>query len=182
MTDVQAYHLTTKRLVLRGLVADDWRDLARIGGRDDVAPMLFSVRSPWPEADVKAWIATSQYRGSLGFRAAICLPDGELIGTVGIGRSANDQPISCAYFIDPAHWGQGYATEAMIEFLADSFERYDIDAVVADYFADNPASGAVLRKLGFQKTGESTGTSAARLEPAPVIDYLLDASDVRTRT
>jgi RimJ/RimL family protein N-acetyltransferase len=70
----------------------------------------------------------------------------------------------------------------MIEFLADSFERYDIDAVVADHFADNPASGAVLRKLGFQKTGESTGTSAARLEPAPVIDYLLDASDVRTRT
>ena len=43
----------------------------------------------------------------------------------------------------------------------------------ADHFADNPVSGRVLHEQGFEKIGEGTGKSAARLEPAPNVLYRL---------
>lgn len=174
------YTLATNRLVLRELQPEDWCDVQRIGGQPNVAPMLFSVKSPWPKADVQNWIAASQSRGRLGFRMAVCLKDGSLIGTVGIGPSHPDARPSCAYFLDPDHWGDGYATEAMGALLADCFARFDLPEVEADHFTDNPASGAVLRKLGFKQTAIGMGTSAARVEPAPNIIYLLKADDLRT--
>ena len=52
-------------------------------------------------------------------------------------------------FIDTQHWGLGCAFEAMGAFLAYFMRKFDLSEVAADHFDDNPASGAVLRKLGF---------------------------------
>ena len=41
--------------------------------------MMSSLQAPWPEQDVRAWIARSAWRGRPGFRLAVCLPDGALI-------------------------------------------------------------------------------------------------------
>jgi RimJ/RimL family protein N-acetyltransferase len=168
LTPVAPLILRTARLVLRPLVDADWPELARIGGQPEVARMMASVRAPWAEADVRAWIARSRWGGRPGFRLAVCLPDGALIGTVGIGPEAKP---SCAYFIDPAHAGQGYATEAMQALLADAIPRFVLTEIDADHFADNPASGRVLLKLGFAKTGTGMGTSGARDGPAPMVTY-----------
>ena len=51
--------------------------------------------------------------------------------------------------------------------------------IEADHFDDNPASGAVLRKLGFQELGKGIGKSQARLEPAPVTLYRLRLDDLK---
>ncbi|MGB5559624.1 MAG: GNAT family N-acetyltransferase [Paracoccaceae bacterium] len=163
------FPLETDRLILRPLESSDWRDLQRIGGQSRVARMLFSVKSPWPEADVKAWLDKSRWRGRLGFRLAVTLQDGPFIGTVGIGGD----PLTCNYFVDPDHWSRGYTTEAMRAFLTACFARFPIEAVDAAHFADNPTSGRVLEKLGFEKTGEAIGNSAARLEKAPEYLYRL---------
>jgi len=110
LTPVRPLILHTRRLVLRPLADADWPDMARIGGQVEVARMMASTRAPWAESDVRAWIARSEWRGVPGFRLAVCLPDGTVIGMVGLGG----EPVpSCAYFIDPAFAGQGYATEAM---------------------------------------------------------------------
>lgn len=167
-TPAAPLNLRTARLVLRPLRDADWPELARIGGQRQVARMMSSLQAPWPEQDVRAWIARSAWRGRPGFRLAVCLPDGALIGTVGIGPEA---PPSCAYFIDPAHAGQGFATEAMQALLADAIPRFAFTEIEADHFADNPASGRVLLKLGFVKTGTGTGTSGARDGPAPMVLY-----------
>jgi RimJ/RimL family protein N-acetyltransferase len=161
--------LQTARLVIRPLRVRDAAALSRIGGQAEVARMMASVLSPWPIDEAEAWIARAMWKGTLGFRLAVCLPDGRLIGTVGLGGT----PVSTAYFIDPAHAGQGYATEAMRVFLAEMFTRFALDTITASHFQDNPASGRVLRKLGFAVTGTDVGTSLARLEPAPLIDYRL---------
>ncbi len=168
LTPVAPLILRTARLDLRPLVDADWPELARIGGQPEVARMMASVRAPWAEADVRAWIARSHWSGRPGFRLAVCLPDKALIGTVGIGPEATP---SCAYFIDPAHAGQGYATEAMQALLADAIPRFVLTEIEADHFADNPASGRVLLKLGFVKTGTGMGTSGARDGPAPMVKY-----------
>mgnify|MGYP003839627387 FL=1 len=82
-------------------------------------------------------------------------------------------------FIDTQHWGLGCAFEAMGAFLAYFMRKVDLSEVAADHFDDNPASGAVLRKLGSQELGKGSGKSQARLEPAPVTLYRLRLDDLK---
>jgi RimJ/RimL family protein N-acetyltransferase len=169
--------LRTARLVLRPLEDTDWQAVGRIGGQPQMARMMCSLRSPWAEEDARAWIAASAWRGTPGFRLAVCLTDGPLIGTVGLGPEPEP---SCTYFIDPDHAGQGYATEAMQALVAEVIPRFGLSAITAEHFADNPASGRVLEKLGFRKTGETMGNSGARPAPAPLVRYRLEAGALRT--
>ncbi|HRK43435.1 MAG TPA: GNAT family N-acetyltransferase, partial [Gemmobacter sp.] len=162
--------IETARLRLAPLEPErDASDLARIGGMPEVARQMFSLRAPWPEVEVRDWITASRWRGCLGFRLGIWR-GAVLIGMVGIGG----RPCSVSYFIDPAEAGQGYATEAMRGLLAAAMARFGLDSVVADHFVDNPASGAVLRKLGFRQTGAGMGESGARQGLHPTVEYRLD--------
>ena len=163
-------HIQTRRVRLRPLDTSDAPALAQLGGDPDVARMLASVPSPWSVEHCEDWIEASQYRGRLGFRLGVEEKGGQLIGSVGIGGT----PVAnCAYFLGKDHWGQGLATEATSALLGFVFDRFDTDVVEADHFDDNPASGRVLAKLGFEKVGQGTGTSAARLEPAANTHYRL---------
>jgi RimJ/RimL family protein N-acetyltransferase len=160
--------ITTPRLVIRPLMPRHAPALTAFGGLPDVARMLGSVPSPWPQDHARDWIAKGAWRGKPGFRAGVFMGS-TLIGMVGLGG----QPMGAACFIDPAFAGRGIATEAMQALLAHAYARFDLDEITADHFTDNPASGRVLQKLGFQNIGEGMGTSAARLEPAPVVHYRL---------
>ncbi len=170
----QGLPLVTPRLVLRPLCKGDAADLARIGGNARVARMLASVKSPWPVADLDLWMRRSLWTGRIGYRLAVCLPDGVLIGMVGLGGN----PVSASYFIAPEHEGKGFATEATQAMLADAFRRFDLPEVEADHFEDNPASGRILTKLGFQRFGQDIASSAARERPAPILLYRLRATDL----
>lgn len=114
-------------------------------------------------------MARGPYRGKLGFRAGMFLPKAGLIGFVGIGG----REMSCAFAIDPAFWGQGYASEALRGLLAHCFDHLGLKTTTTDHFTDNPASGKVLRKLGFVETGQTMGDSLARPEPGPLLTYRL---------
>lgn len=157
----------TERLVLRPLdPVADVAALHRIGRDARVARMMMSIAPEWTLGQAAAFLDGSRWRGGPGFRLAIALraaPE-RTIGTVGIGGD----PVSVAFFVDPAHWGLGYATEAVGAFLSVVLPRCGLSGVEADHFADNPASGAVLRKLGFVETGRAVGTSAAREAAAEV--------------
>ncbi|MEL6516206.1 MAG: GNAT family N-acetyltransferase [Pseudomonadota bacterium] len=173
--DRRLFAVDTDRLHLRTLRPTDWRRIQQIGGDPDIARMMMRMTVPWPEEAVKLWIAHGQYRGRPGFWLAICLPDGALIGAVGLGP---DQ--SVAYMLDRRYWGRGYTTEAMRGFLGAAYTRFpDLDQLEADHFADNPASGAVLRKLGFEQTGTGLGASKARVERAPNLLYRLSRDRFR---
>ncbi|WP_165905292.1 GNAT family N-acetyltransferase [Rhodovulum euryhalinum] len=160
----------TPRLVLRPFGPGDIAALARIGADSRVAAMMGTIPVPWPAAEIRFWIDKARFRGEVGYRAAIALRDGALIGGCGLWGA----PASLSYFLDPAQWGRGLATEAARAFLSDAFARFPgLDVVTADHFADNPASARVLAKLGFERTGVGMGPSLARLEPAPNIHYRL---------
>lgn len=164
------FRVETPRLTLRPFTPADVAPLVRIGGDARVAAMMGTIPIPWSEAEARHWIDRGRFRGGVGFRLAIARRDGALIGAAGLGGA----PAALAYFLDPAEWGQGYATEAMGAFLAACFRRLPgLDVIAADHFADNPGSARVLAKLGFSRTGGGTGRSLARLEPAPNIHYRL---------
>ena len=173
------FKLRTKRLLLRALVLEDWPALQRIGGHPSVAPMLASTRTPWPKAAVQAWITERRYHGTPGFCAAIVMVSRGVIGAAGLGPNSEHTLCNCAYFIDLRCWGFGYASEAIGAFLDYFMPKFDLCEVEADHFDDNPASGAVLRKLGFQEIGKGAKNSQARLEPAPVTLYRLRLDDLK---
>nr|WP_245398677.1 GNAT family N-acetyltransferase [Oceaniglobus trochenteri] len=172
------YALRTPRLTLRELRDGDLPALIRIAGQDAVARMLFNITVPWPEADARRWLNAWRYRGRLGFRAAICRR-GRMIGTIGIARLPGRSTVTCMYFLDPSHWGHGYAKEALVHFLYDTMARFHVQTLWADHFDDNPASGAVLRHAGFMPHHPDTGTSAARPGEHPVTVYRLNRADLR---
>ena len=169
--------LETARLVLDPLTPDDAPALARIAGHPDVARMLMIFPSPCDKAFARDVIARSGDSYRPGFRLAIREAK-TFVGSVGVGGDIPGEGVSVAFFVAPAAQGRGLATEAMRAFVPACLAALDLAALHADHFEDNPASGAVLRRVGFEPIGRGMGRSAARAEPAPVVRYRLDAARV----
>jgi RimJ/RimL family protein N-acetyltransferase len=161
------FTLYTPRLTLRPLALSDAEHMVALAV-PEVARNTGSFVTGWSKVDAEGFIETRQWRGLPGFMLAV-EHRGEFAGVVGCGGT----PPSAMYAFHPDHWGQGIATEAMSAFLPEVFDRFPLNRLIADHFDDNPASGRVLQKLGFTETGRDTGTSKARLEPAPVITYVV---------
>ncbi len=164
--------IRTERLVLRPMAPEDAPALLAIVTRPETARMLFVFNEAWTEAEALPFIDDWACDGRLGFRLAI-EKDGRFVGSIGVG-SGDEPPIF--YFLDPSVAGQGVATEAVAAFSRYVFDRFDVRALTPEVFADNPASMRVLEKCGFRPVGRGMGTSAARLEPAPIVLYRLEAS------
>lgn len=167
--DRRQLRLSTDRLTLRELHPSDAPALAAALGHAEVAQNLISITVPWAEPDVQRFIARCRYRGRPGFRLGV-FQDGDLVGTVGLGRGEGGVPVAM-YAFAPSTWGQGIATESMTAFMAEVDRRFDPPLVKADHFSDNMASGAVLRKLGFVETGTDMGTSPLRDGAHPLTLY-----------
>jgi len=175
------FTVKTHRLLLDSLTLDDWPVVQAEWGVPEVARMTATVKSPWREADVKDWISARLDQSRDGFGCAIRLPDGRLIGSVGLGLS-NSQA-NFGYMLGQAHWGQGYATEACHAFLSEAYRRFpDYGDIEAGVFDDNIGSAKVLCKLGFERVGQTDCKSHGRVEPAPSTLYRLQADQLKAIT
>jgi RimJ/RimL family protein N-acetyltransferase len=151
-------------LLLRPIWPDDWQALFAAIADEGVIRNL--ARAPWPyrESDARDFAALPADPLAPRFvitRAA----DAEVVGCIGVtpvreteragDDGANDNrgsELELGYWIARAHWGQGYATEAGAAVIAIAAALGHRE-LVASHFLDNPASGKVLRKLGFEPTG-----------------------------
>ena len=66
------------------------------------------------------------------------------------------------WVIDPAHAGQGFATEAARALLRICFEDLGLRRVIAQCFADNVASWRLMEKLGMRRETHSVRESLHR--------------------
>ncbi|HWU21214.1 MAG TPA: GNAT family N-acetyltransferase [Nocardioides sp.] len=77
---------------------------------------------------------------------------GRLIGDVILfWRSEEHRSGEIGYVLHPDQHGQGFATEASRALLRLAFEELDLHRVVARIDERNPASAAVLRKVGMRQ-------------------------------
>ena len=82
----------------------------------------------------------------------------ELIGRVALSNVSRGawQNATLGYYIDQAHTGRGYATEAVRLTLEFAFEQAGLHRVQAAVLPRNEASRRVLEKAGFLREGRST--------------------------
>ena len=77
--------------------------------------------------------------------------DGDFVGTVGSFTREGDREVT--YWIAPARWGQGLASQALRAFLAIESTR-PLHGRVASH---NAASAKVLARAGFVEVGSGSG-------------------------
>ncbi|MGE5953211.1 MAG: GNAT family N-acetyltransferase [Qipengyuania vulgaris] len=166
------FHVT-ERLLLRPAWPEDAEAL--FGGIADKGVVRNLASAPWPYLPEHARqfvmrAAEPRYPKFLVTRPGQAGSD--LIGCIGIDPGEGGAELG--YWIARPAWGQGYATEAgrgileVARLLGHTHLR-------AGHFMDNPASGKVLRKLGFVPTGKSaTRHSCGRGEEAECVMYRLD--------
>jgi RimJ/RimL family protein N-acetyltransferase len=75
----------------------------------------------------------------------------QLIGECGLARRPSGS-VELGYWIAKSHWGRGYATEACAAMI-DIARTLGLPSLEGSHFIDNPASGRVLQKLGFESLG-----------------------------
>ncbi|UZK67344.1 GNAT family N-acetyltransferase [Sphingomonas sp. M1-B02] len=167
----------TPRLTLRPGWPEDAPALAQAIGHECVVRNL--ARAPWPypiEAaeTFAASFATSDEPVFLLFEhdaGAI-----RLVGGIGL-HAIGDEPHELGYWVTPNAWGRGYATEAGKAVLQVA-KAIGVRRVTAGHFIDNPASGRVLRKLGFRPTGRIVPQySRGRGAEVPSARFELDLSE-----
>src|SRR5206468_11939592 len=102
-----------------------------------------------------------------------------LAGACGLGRRPSGA-VELGYWLARPFWGRGLATEACTALIAIA-RALGLERIEGSHFLDNPASGRVLEKLGF----EPTGLIAPRLScargaevPARLMRLLLSAEEV----
>lgn len=170
----------TERLLLRPGWLEDAPALARAIGDEAIVRNLARVPWPYQVDDAEAFLATPFQPDEarlLIFRRTRGAP--QLIGGTGFERGEGGT-VELGYWIARPHWGLGYATEAvraMVEIARHSLRRRRL---IAGHFIDNPASGRVLEKAGFQPSGRLVQRySAGRRElvPCKLFEATLSGAD-----
>jgi RimJ/RimL family protein N-acetyltransferase len=96
--------------------------------------------------------------------------DGEVVGSISSWTNEGEREVT--YWIGREHWGQGIATRALAEFLAEVERTRPIQASTAD---DNVGSQRVLEKCGFRRVGLRRAFATSRGEELDEVFFRLDA-------
>ncbi len=142
----------TARLLLRPGWAEDARALAAAIGEEPIVRNL--ATAPWPYSlrDAEAFLARPR-DPVLPSLLVFARTDGDplLVGGCGLGAKPSGA-VELGYWIARPFWGRGYASEAATAVI-DIARTLRLPRLVGSYFLDNPASGRILEKLGFEPTG-----------------------------
>jgi RimJ/RimL family protein N-acetyltransferase len=158
--DSIAWPVTTGRLTIRPATETD-------------VDAIWTIRS---KPGVSEWL-TSAADDRDTFEARFCAPvrfakalvvecDGAVIGDVMISiqdgwaqaeieEQSRAVEAELGWVLDPAHRGQGYATEIVRELFRLCFDELGLRRVVANCFADNEVSWRLMERVGMRREAHS---------------------------
>jgi len=165
----------TARLVLRRPDDGDVRSILALVGDWEVARRLARVPHPYTDDDARffldvivprEWVWAITYRKSK-----------DLVGMVGLTPGIDRCVAELGYYVDRQHWGRGLATEAAAAVVRYGLDSIGLRTIMSGYFADNPASGRVLSKLGFVETARAERECLALGKSLPLVEMRLRAHE-----
>ena len=167
--------LKTERLVLRKPVLADATRMSDLMSDPDITRMTATIPYPFIPLAAEFWIMRqkSNWERGLSYGYAITENGGDIMGVMDLFTNG-DGDREIGYWLGKPYWGKGYITEAARAIIDEAFARFEIDYIDAGYFYDNPASGRVLDKLGFERKEMGSNLySVARGERAAGIELRL---------
>ncbi|SDT22684.1 GNAT family N-acetyltransferase [Actinoplanes derwentensis] len=154
-------HLTTSRLTLRRLTADDLGNLVELNSDPEVM-RYFTGGEPMPSEQVRdvvlpTMLAYYERGDDFGFWAATDSTTSAFLGWFHFRPGAiSREGIELGYRFSRRTWGKGYATEGSRALIAKGFTEAGVQRVFAETMAANTASRRVMEKAGLRHvaTGE----------------------------
>ena len=157
----------TERLLLRRACNEDAAAMHAI--MSHTMAMRFWSTPPHAElADTERWMRSMVDADPSTSDDFIVTLDGQLIGKLGAWRLPE-----VGFLIDPAHWGNGYAGEALAAFI-ERRRRLGSVELTADVDPRNRSSIRLLEGAGFVETGRATGTWQVGDELCDSVYFRLD--------
>jgi ribosomal-protein-alanine N-acetyltransferase len=152
--------LTTQRLVLRAFEPEDAPAVHALLQDVEMASTMATVPFPYPEGAAEEWIARHPETHASGEAVVLAITlreEGTLVGAMTLRVDLAHRRGELGYWVGRVHWGRGYATEAAEAMMRWGFRVLGLHRVHAANMTRNPASGAVLRKLGMRNEGTLRG-------------------------
>lgn len=119
---------------------------------DPVAPL-----GPMPAALREACLASAALYRKIGFHlpwvSYVAVSDGAPVGGGAFVGAPVDGRVEIAYFTLEGHEGRGHATNTAVHLCRIAGEALPGLTVVANTLSEDNASTAILRKLGFARSG-----------------------------
>lgn len=146
----------TPRLILRPFRLADVDRVAALAGDREIALNTLNIPHPYTRRHAEDWITShaAQLERMESVTYAVTLrEDGLVIGAAGLIFDPPNDVAELGYWIGKPYWGRGYAAEASRALVGWGFTQYDLHRVHASHFPRNPASGAVLRRIGMRHEG-----------------------------
>lgn len=163
--------IRTERLLLRPAQADDLRALHAIM-RQPRAMAYWSTPPHTKLEDTADFLdGMMTITPGVGEDFAI-VHEGRLIGKAGLYRFPE-----IGYLLDPACWGQGFATEALRAVIDRAFVIHRLPRILADVDPRNAASLRLLARLGFRETHRQARTWLVGEEWCDSVYLVLNAED-----
>jgi 8-oxo-dGTP diphosphatase len=150
--------LATERLCLRPFRPEDAAEMHRLINDWEVARGLPEVPYPYPRALADEWIGSTAVELAAGraYHLAITGREGTreiLVGAVGLRLDQQNDTASLGYWVGRRYWGHGVATEAAGRVARWALANLPLGRLTASVATDNPASAAVLLRIGFRRAG-----------------------------
>ncbi len=157
--------LETARLRLEPWTPEHGGMLARLAAQPEVMRHVGpGVTWSPPEAEERSARALVHWRAhGFGWRAAVERASGRAIGLIALNLAGPEVPEladddhEIGWWIDPAVWGRGYATEGGRAIVEEAFARLGAPSVVARIQPANVASARVAAALGLERERDATG-------------------------
>jgi RimJ/RimL family protein N-acetyltransferase len=148
--------LESDRLILRPFVPADAPEVKRLAGDRRIADTTLNIPHPYEDGMAEKWIAAHPgiFAARQGVTFAMVLkPEGILVGAISLMHLTEGHQAELGYWVAPSFWNQGLCTEAGRLILRYAFSELNLIRVHATHLTRNPASGRVMRKLGFRHEG-----------------------------
>jgi 8-oxo-dGTP diphosphatase len=179
--------LKTERLTLRPFRPEDAAGLHRLINDFDIAKMLELVRFPYHRELADEWIVSSERNLAAGTACQLAITGQErdqevLVGGVGITIDRKSRTGRLGYWVGQKYWGHGVATEAAGRLTRWGFANLEVDRITARVATDNPASAAVLARIGFRQVGTGHQHFASRGSNVPVLLFEATRDDIFGKT
>ncbi|MCE7999069.1 MAG: GNAT family N-acetyltransferase [Rhodobiaceae bacterium] len=170
--------LAGEKIKLRPFTLEDAPRVQDLVSNWNVASMVARIPHPYPDGGAEEWISGHRERRAAGEDWPFAIEVGDkLVGAVGLSRTESG-PFEIGYWIGEPYWGKGIASEAARVLVEFAFDILGLDHLVSGHFKDNPASGRVLIKVGFLRSGEEKRFCLARGEEIDCITLKLTAEKV----